>query len=94
MNLETLATNCFVQIAHGAARRTRDEGVDISIVDAGGKLLLGTTVHQTELPALVGPILAKEELDRFGRGAYVHNLRPVEVLAIRGHLLNRITDEL
>lgn len=92
MNIETLATNGFVQIAHGASRSATDECVDISIVSKDGKLLLGTSLHHSELPDLVGPILADEEMSRLRRGTYVHNLRPVEVLAIRGHLLDRINE--
>lgn len=94
MQLESLATDCFVQIAHGASRSPDDQSVDISIVDKAGKLLLGTTVHRSELPETVGPVLGTEELDRLRNGRYVHNLRPVEALAIRGSLLTRIETEL
>lgn len=91
MEIETIAVRGSVLFAHTfSGCQHGSDGYDVTVKGPKGELLIGTTVDGTEMPDLVGPVLAGALKQHVEQGNYVCRLNPVEVLGIRGSLAERI----
>lgn len=95
MDLQTLATNFMVTIEGGNARGFgSDEGIDITVLNRENRRTVGTTVSMDEIDEFLGPVLASDVKHRINQGTYVLELKPTEIMAIRGNLLQRLDVDL
>jgi hypothetical protein len=93
MKLEQLATTGSISITHDHARSLNDsDAYMIEIRDAEGELLVGTFVHNDEMDAQVGKVMADTLRRRVSGGAYIHTLTPLEIMGLRGSLVDCIAE--
>lgn len=90
VSLESVARAGVVQFENDRSQCRDGQNWSISVRDAAGKLLIGTTVHADELADLVGDVGAGWLSRRAADGTYVITLNPQEVMGLRGTLAERI----
>lgn len=89
--LEAIALTGSLVVLHDRWRGLCDtDNYAITIKDADGKLLIGTSVHDDEMDATVGPMMAATLRDRVFCGSYVIRFSPLEIMGLRGTLAERI----
>ena len=93
MHIEELAKAGSVQVTHSFSRSTHPATpptYDISVKNWAGELLIGVVQHESDMKAFVGEVLASELHGRAVGGDYVSNLNTLEIMSIRGTLVDRI----
>lgn len=89
--MEHIARSGSVAFAHDRSRCLHDSNAfEVTVKDERGDLLIGTYVHDDEMNELVGPVMADRLRESVSRGTYITKLNPVEVLGLRGTLVERI----
>ena len=90
ITLEIIAQAGVVRIENNRCRSGDGSVWTVQVYGKDGALLIGTSVPSDELPELVGPVAAASFTDVVSGGAYVFALRRLEVMGLRGTLVERI----